>query len=118
MDENILIIEEPKEKEIVLEKENIVFKESLRAEDILFDDGESLQVKFENGELKGEPGEQGEKGESFVYSDFTEEQLEALTGPQGPVGPQGDDYILTNADKQEIAQLVLNELPNAEGVEY
>lgn len=118
MDENILIIEEPKEKEIVLEKESIVFKESLRAEDILFDDGESLQVKFENGELKGEPGKQGEKGDPFVYSDFTEEQLEALTGPQGPVGPQGDSYVLTGTDKQEIAQLVLNELPSAEGVEY
>lgn len=118
MDENILIIEEPKEKEIILEKENIVFKESLRAEDILFDDGESLQVKFENGELKGEPGERGEKGDPFVYSDFTEEQIEALTGPQGPTGPKGDSYVLTNSDKQEIAQLVLNEMPNAEGVEY
>ena len=91
MDENILIIEEPKEEEIILEKESIVFKESLRAEDVLFDDGKSLQFKFENGELKGEPGEQGEKG---------------------------DAYVLTDTDKQEIAQMVLNELPNAEGVEY
>ena len=118
MEEEIVIIEENNEKEIELEKEPVVYKQSLRAEDVSFDDGMSLQQKFDSGELKGEPGEQGEKGNPFVYSDFTEEQLEALTGPQGPVGPKGDTYVLTDTDKQEIATLVLNELPSAEGVEY
>lgn len=55
------------------------------------------------GQLKGD------KGEPFKYSDFTPEQLESLRGPQGKTGPKGqkgDSYILTNADKTEIAQKV------------
>lgn len=55
------------------------------------------------GQLKGD------KGEPFKYSDFTPEQLEGLRGPQGKTGPKGqkgDSYILTDADKTEIAQKV------------
>lgn len=55
------------------------------------------------GQLKGE------KGEPFKYSDFTPEQLESLRGPQGKTGPKGqkgDSYILTDADKTEIAQKI------------
>lgn len=55
------------------------------------------------GQLKGD------KGEPFKYSDFTPEQLESLRGPQGKTGPKGqkgDSYILTDADKTEIAQKV------------
>lgn len=55
------------------------------------------------GQLKGD------KGEPFKYSDFTPEQLESLRGPQGETGPKGqkgDSYILTDADKTEIAQKV------------
>jgi hypothetical protein len=46
---------------------------------------------------------------------FTASQLESLTGPQGP---KGDSYILTNDDKDEIAQLVFDLLPLAEDGEY
>ena len=74
-------------------------------------------VQGERGE-KGDTGPQGERGPAFRYEDFTAEQLVALTGPQGPkgdtglTGPQGpkgdpgDDYVLTNQDKQDIAGLV------------
>ena len=61
---------------------------------------------------KGDTGPQGEKGEPFEYSDFTAEQLEALRGPQGEkgdtgeMGEDGKDYILTAADKQEIADII------------
>ena len=58
---------------------------------------------------KGDTGPQGEKGEAFKYSDFTVEQLENLRGPKGEkgdTGPQGENYILTDADKQEIAGMV------------
>ena len=51
----------------------------------------------------------GDKGEPFKYSDFTPEQLESLRGPQGNTGPKGqkgDSYILTDADKTEIAQKI------------
>ena len=37
------------------------------------------------------------------------------TGIQGPVGPQGDDYVLTDADMDEIAERVFAMLPSAEG---
>lgn len=56
-----------------------------------------------SGQLKGD------KGEPFKYSDFTPEQLESLRGPQGKTGSKGqkgDSYILTDADKTEIAQKV------------
>ncbi len=64
---------------------------------------------------KGDTGPQGEKGEPFKYSDFTAEQLENLRGPQGeigktgPKGEKGEDgsnYILTDNDKQEIANII------------
>ena len=60
------------------------------------------------GEI-GKTGPKGEKGEPFVYSDFTAEQLGNLRGPKGEkgdTGPQGENYILTDADKQEIAGMV------------
>lgn len=42
---------------------------------------------------QGPQGEQGPKGET------------GATGPQGPAGANGSDYVLTAADKEEIAQL-------------
>lgn len=49
------------------------------------------------------------KGEDFKYEDFTPEQLEEL---------KGKDYILTQDDKTEIANIVLTLIPNGEGVSY
>lgn len=58
-------------------------------------DGTVLTIKSASGEssadLKGEKGEKGDKGD---------------TGLTGASGKDGSDYILTEADKQEIAQLV------------
>lgn len=63
---------------------------------------------------KGDPGEtgpagadgaKGDKGDAFTYADFTPEQLEALRGPQGEPGANGDDYVLTDSDKTEIAKI-------------
>lgn len=83
----------------------------------------------------GPQGPKGEDG-FVVFEDLTAEQKEQLRGPQGiqgpvgpagpqgktgpqgpagpkgdvgptgPEGPKGDAYVLTNADKQEIADLV------------
>ena len=54
--------------------------------------GTSLSITSASGtsemDLKGEKGDQGQ------------------IGPQGPQGPAGSDYVLTDADKQEIANLV------------
>lgn len=37
--------------------------------------------------------------------------IQGAQGPQGPAGPKGDDYILTEKDKEEIADIVIENLP-------
>lgn len=64
--------------------------------------------------IMGPAGPQGPKGEDggIKFEELTDEQKEQLRGPQGiqgpigPAGPAGQDYILTEADKQEIAGMV------------
>ena len=62
---------------------------------------------------KGDPGEQGIQGEPGAKGDKGD------TGAQGPKGDKGDtgaagkdgsDYVLTEADKAELAQLVIESL--------
>lgn len=45
-------------------------------------------------------------------------QLQRASALQGPKGDPGDDYTLTAADKQEIANLVLANLPTWTGGAY
>lgn len=52
----------------------------------------------------GAQGPPGPKGDPFTYEDFTEEQLGNLVGP---AGPQGDDYVMTAEDFQNIVGMVL-----------
>lgn len=84
---------------------------------------------------KGETGAKGDKGDAFTYDDFTAEQLASLKGEKGDKGDKGDpgingtngtdgytplrgtDYY-TEADKQEMVELVLASLPSAEEVSY
>ena len=57
----------------------------------------------------GETGPQGPAGEK------------GAVGPQGPAGEKGDpgaDYVLTEADKSEIANLVLASIPIGDEVSY
>lgn len=56
--------------------------------------------------VKGDTGAQGPKGDT------------GDTGPQGPKGDPGDDYILTSADKTEIANTVYGMIQAAEGGSY
>lgn len=56
-----------------------------KAEEVPFVDGESLQEKFDNGQLKGEKGEQGEMGP---------QGLQGEAGPQGPKGDQGAPFAI------------------------
>lgn len=52
------------------------------------------------------------------------ETIELTPGPQGEPGPKGDtgapgeDYVLTEADKSEIANLVLASIPIGDEVSY
>lgn len=68
----------------------------------------------------GNPGPKGDPGAAFTYDMFTAEQLAALKGPKGDPGTtpiKGVDYY-TEADKQEMVQLVLAAIPSAEEVNY
>ena len=70
---------------------------------------------------KGEPGEQGlqgiqgEQGPIGPQGPKGETGMQGIQGPQGEVGPQGpkgedgNDYVLTDADKDEIVSMVLED---------
>ena len=45
-------------------------------------------------------------------------QLQRASALQGPKGDPGDNYVLTAADKQEIAEMVLADLPTWTGGAY
>ena len=54
----------------------------------------------------GPAGPQGEKGDK---GDRGERGIQGVQGPQGPTGPagaDGKDYVLTEADKEEIAGMI------------
>lgn len=65
----------------------------------------------------GPTGPQGPKGDTGATGPAGPT---GATGPQGPkgdtgaTGPAGADYVLTEKDKQDIADIVLSELPTAE----
>ena len=58
--------------------------------------------KGETGPM-GEPGPQGEQGLKGEKGDTGEQ---GPVGPQGPKGEDGKDYVLTDQDKQKIAELI------------
>lgn len=60
----------------------------------------------------GPAGQTGERGPAGPAGERGE------IGPTGPQGPKGDAYVLTSADKAEIADIVLSELPTAVGVSF
>lgn len=72
----------------------------------------TLTINYTNGtstttsSIRGAKGETGDTGAT------------GPTGPQGPQGPQGNTYTLTSTDKQDIADLVLTELVDGDGVSY
>ena len=100
--------------------------------------GYSLLVTFSGAKLfckigveRGEPGSQGVPGEDGFSPSVTVTQTatgatititdksgtttaDIANGERGPKGDTGDSYVLTSADKSEIAQLVLAEMPTAE----
>lgn len=78
-------------------------------------------------ELKGKVIKSIEVVDNALTVEFTDEtsyKSESLkgekgdVGEQGPKGDQGDSYILTDADKQTIADMVLASLPNGDEVSY
>lgn len=68
--------------------------------------------KGEKGDT-GERGPQGIQGEHGPQGEKGDKGDTGATGPQGPAGANGKDYVLTEADKQEIAGMV--EVPGGVG---
>ena len=76
---------------------------------------------------KGDPGEPGAAGKDGTtphigangnwYLGATDTGKPSR-GATGAKGDPGDDYVLTSADKSEIAELVLAEIPNGDEVAY
>ena len=73
---------------------------------------------------KGDKGEPGEKGEQGIQGIQGEQGIKGdkgdpgEKGADGAPGKDGSDYVLTTSDKNEIAILVLAQLPSTEEVEY
>lgn len=82
--------------------------------DTVIPSSEDIKIEVESAltEAKASGDFKGEKGDPFTYDDFTPEQLEALKGEDG------NDYILTDADKAELVAAVLAQLPKAEEDEF
>ncbi len=92
---------------------------------ITFLDGPEIKIDPQVGPqgaqgIQGPQGETGPQGEKGDKGDTGEQ------GPQGEVGPKGDkgdkpvkgtDYF-TDADKAEIVQTVLNQIPSGDNTSY
>ena len=67
---------------------------------------------------QGERGATGPQGETGATGPQGPKGDTGATGATGPQGPAGADYILTNADKTEIANTVYGMIESAEGSDY
>lgn len=65
-------------------------------------------IQGERGETgeTGPRGEKGDKGDTGLQGPQGIQGAQGERGPKGDKGDSGDDYVLTQADKQEIADLV------------
>ena len=74
----------------------------------------ALAQAKESGEFDGPQGPQGPMG---LMGPMGPNGIDGATGPQGPAGPAGDDYVLTDADKAEIAEMAAGmvEVPDSGG---
>lgn len=78
--------------------------------------GATITVTDKNGTTSaqianGEKGDKGDHGIQGVKGDKGDTGEAGAVGPQGPKGDKGDpgdDYILTQADKEEIAEIIGN----------
>lgn len=66
----------------------------------------------------GEPGAPGKDGKDGQDGAPGKDGATGPAGPEGPQGPAGNDYVLTEADKNEIAQLAITLMPVAEEGAY
>ena len=81
---------------------------------------EALKVKGDTG-AKGDPGADGAPGKDGKDGAPGKDGADGKPGDKGDKGDTGDpgsDYVLTDADKSEIAALVLAQIPDGDEVAY
>lgn len=100
------------------------------AEDIVFADGETFQQKYDSGELTGPQGEKGADGASITITNISESTLDGgvnivtfsdgnvLNIKNGSAGSAGGFGGMTEADKNEMVNMVLAALPTWSGGSY
>ena len=125
-------------------KDEVAVITGMTAEAYILPEGSEPEVEYRNGKLiigipKGDTGEQGpqgikgdkgdrgiqgpkgDKGDNGIQGPKGDKGDTGERGPQGErgeTGPAGADYILTNADKTEIANTVYGMIESAEGSDY
>lgn len=75
-------------------------------EDIVNQVDVALTKAKESGDFKGDKGDTGEPGSTGPQGSQGIQGVQGERGPKGDKGDPGDDYVLTQADKEEIADLV------------
>lgn len=79
--------------------------------------GTKTTFEVRNGS-KGSQGEKGAKGDKGDKGEKGEQGEQGVQGIQGEKGADGQDYVLTETDKIDIANIVLGLLPNGDEVSY
>ena len=68
--------------------------------------------------IQGAKGDKGDKGDTGAPGKDGADGKPGEKGDKGDTGDPGSDYVLTDADKSEIAALVLAQIPNGDEVAY
>lgn len=61
-------------------------------------------------------GKEGKQGNDYVLTNADKQEIADIAAakvPQGPQGDPGNDYVLTDADKREIADIVAAQMPTS-----
>ena len=68
--------------------------------------------------IQGAKGDKGDKGDTGAPGKDGADGKPGEKGDKGDTGDPGSDYVLTDADKSEIAALVLAQIPDGDEVAY
>ena len=95
---------------------------------LIYDDRDGERhVLFDFAQLPVAKGEKGDKGDAgrgvtsfslnngILTANFDDRTSQTIGNVKGPQGAPGNDYVLTEQDKADIADIVLQELPTTQG---
>lgn len=79
---------------------------------------QSVRDDADSGVFKGDKGDTGVQGPQGIQGIQGEAGPKGDKGDKGEQGEKGDTYILTDSDKNDIADIVLSLIPNGDEVSY